>query len=119
MVNGVGVLGRKEGKVEVLMLSEFDESFELGRWYCSFLGCPSQCYRVVRRDNIAHILYLRWRWEDPWQGHIIKNAWNEASMSADGAEWSADLLGGEGLYFEESQVEEAKEALISIWRKEN
>ena len=117
--SGCGAVGRKGGKVKLLLLTEFDEIFELGKWYCSFLGCPSQCYRAVRRDNTAHILYLRWRWEDPWQGHIVKNAWNEASMSADEAEWSEDIFEEGNLYFEESQVEEAKEALISIWRKEN
>lgn len=34
---------------------------------------PSECYRRFQYQGQTYRLYLRWRWQDPWQGYIIKD----------------------------------------------
>lgn len=103
--------------VNFLFIDEFPESLDLERWYCSLLWCPSQCYMHVQDQHGTHfILYLRWRWNDPWQAHIIRNAYNEQSMRDGEAEWSGNVFEGQGLYFVDEELEDAKQALLNIWR---
>lgn len=78
--------------------------------------CPSQSYCFVERDGVPCCLYLRWRWDDPWQLHIIRNIPDKLHVHE--GDWSDDFAGdrpGEPLYFEYEQAEEAKAALIKIW----
>ncbi|MDK2464803.1 MAG: hypothetical protein QI223_08545 [Candidatus Korarchaeota archaeon] len=51
-------------------------------WIEHLLWCPSQCYRRIEYCGRLYTLYLRWRYEDPWQ-----------FMIAEG-----DMLGGRGFY---------------------
>lgn len=103
--------------MQVIHVSEFADEMEMDKWYCSMIWCPSQCYMHVKDDDeISYILYLRWRWDNPWQAHIVKSAHNEASM--DSAKWSTDLFRQENLFFTDEQTEEAKTALLSIWKSE-
>jgi len=105
--------------MKVLMINEFQDEMELNKWYCSMMWCPSQCYKHVQSSDGTHyILYLRWRWEDPWQGTIVTNAYNESSMQNDDAEWSSDLLSADFLYFEQHQTEGAKAAIEKLWREQ-
>src|SRR5579862_8435705 len=47
----------------------------VGEWIESLLGCPSQCYLDVKdEENNPYVLYLRWRWDDPWAGRVYKTA---------------------------------------------
>ncbi len=41
-------------------------------WIENLLGAPSQCYRRVKCDGKVYTLYLRWRWEDPWEFYIAE-----------------------------------------------
>lgn len=103
--------------LNVLMLTQFPNEMELGKWYCSMMECPSQCYKhVVDDEGVHYILYLRWRWEDPWQGHIVKNACNEISMHNEDAEWSPNLLSV--LRFSNREVAGAKVAIEQLWTGE-
>ena len=102
--------------LKVLCISEFPDKMEIDKWYCSMLWCPSQCYMHVKdNDRISHILYLRWRWNDPWQARIVKGAYNESSMY--NADWGIDIFEQRGLYFTDEETEDAKAALIEIWEK--
>ncbi len=51
-------------------------------WIEHLLWCPSQCYRRIEYCGGLYTLYLRWRYEDPWQ-----------FMIAEG-----DMLGGRGFH---------------------
>lgn len=46
-------------------------------WYDDLMWCPSQCYGFTVRNSIPYCLYLRWRWQDPWNGYIVTGATNE------------------------------------------
>ncbi len=41
------------------------------QWEDDLIWCPSQCYASVAYGSVHYVLYLRWRWDDPWQGHLI------------------------------------------------
>ena len=41
-------------------------------WTEDLSWCPSQCYRRIRCNGRIYTLYLRWRWEDPWQFSIAE-----------------------------------------------
>ena len=42
------------------------------RWIEELLWCPSQCYRRIKCNGKVYTLYLRWRWEDPWQFKVAE-----------------------------------------------
>jgi len=92
-----------------------DELIEVvGEWDDDLAWCPSQCFLSVRWKGKNYTLYLRWRWQDPWHGHVI-----EEDITGI---WSQDLF---ALYHEQYLADEldlAKEALIRLanrWIKEN
>jgi hypothetical protein len=64
---------------------------------------------------VHYVLYLRWRWDDPWQGHIITNAHTSMDVSEEQAEWSEDLFEQRGLFFRDEELEQAKAALLKIF----
>ena len=86
----------------------------LGKWKCDLLWCPSQCYRRVRADDETNcVLYLRWRWSDPWQAHVIVNASSE--RFGPNAVWTVDLFEYFGLHYPDHQLEPAKKELLRLW----
>lgn len=99
--------------IQIIKISSFNnEPFKLDKWYDSLLWCPSQCYQWKIKDGINYILYLRWRWNDPWQGHIIKNA-NSENLHLAGVEWSTDILSEYN--FSQDQLELAKVKIIELF----
>lgn len=87
----------------------------IGEWFDDMIWCPSQCYCRVQRGGKDYILYLRWRWDDPWQAHIVKNAASLADMHIENAEWSEDLFEKGGIYFKDDEVEQAKTKLLELF----
>jgi hypothetical protein len=82
------------------------------KWFDDLIWCPSQCYGHLHWQGVDYILYLRWRWDDPWQGHIVKNARDSHSMHLAEAVWSEDLFEEWGLFFRDEELEQAKVALV-------
>jgi len=41
-------------------------------WVEELAWCPSQCYRRIKCNGKIYTLYLRWRWEDPWEFMIAE-----------------------------------------------
>lgn len=91
---------------------------ELGvaiQWEDDLIWCPSQCYAPITYNGVHYVLYLRWRWDDPWQGHIITNARTSSDVSKTQAEWSEDLFEEQELFFCDEELDQAKAALIKIF----
>jgi hypothetical protein len=63
---------------------------------------------------VDYVLYLRWRWQNPWRANIVKNAYSEKSMFDVKAEWSPDIFEQKRLYFIDEEFEQAQEKLIEI-----
>ena len=61
------------------------------------------------------MLYLRWRWDDPRQGHIITHARGSDDLTHKHAAWSEDLFEQRGLFFRDEELEQAKAALVRIF----
>jgi hypothetical protein len=64
---------------------------------------------------VHYALYLRWRWDDPWQGRIITNALTSSAVGKKQAEWSEDLLEQRRLFFRAEELDQAKAALLKIF----
>jgi hypothetical protein len=43
----------------------------MGEWEDDMIWCPSQCYLNVSHENNKYVIYLRWRWGDPWTASLI------------------------------------------------
>lgn len=94
-----------------------NDDLPLNKWVDFMDWCPSQCYcRVQDTAGKDAILYLRWRHEDPWQAHIIKNAKtiNEINMTGS---WTGDLFEKQGLYFLDKEYDKAKEKLLEVYKQ--
>jgi hypothetical protein len=91
---------------------------ELGtelQWEDDLIWCPSQCYAPITYQGVHYVLYLRWRWDDPWQGHIIMHARTSNDVSGQQAEWSADVLEMQDLFFRDEELVQVKAALLRIF----
>lgn len=88
----------------------------LNEWLCHMLRCPSQCYYRTQKDGIDYVLYLRWRWDDPWQGHIFKGyVENDPFIGGTNEEWSNDLFASNHVQYSHDEVELAKTKLIELF----
>lgn len=103
--------------MQVLLIAD-DKPLPLNEWRDWMIWCPSQCYFHTQRDGVDYVLYLRWRWDDPWEGHIIKHATSEQDMVKDQAVWSADLFEQHDLEFTDEEVEEAKVKLLELFEQQ-
>jgi hypothetical protein len=43
-----------------------------GQWKDDLIWCPSQCYLPILFNDKKYEIYLRWRWDDPWQASLIE-----------------------------------------------
>jgi hypothetical protein len=89
----------------------------LNDWIDDLIMCPSQCYLYFDYENSNQIIedyciYLRWRWNDPWQASLIKL---DDSKKPENGKW-IDLY--DVGYFKEDQLQELKEAVIGRVKNE-
>lgn len=95
-------------------------------WDDDLIWCPSQCRcNVTASDGTKAVLYLRWRWDDPWTGDIIVGFHDGDGISTA----NSHIVGFEKVYVEgvwheqdigfwrDDQLDEAKAVLISIWEQ--
>jgi len=93
------------------------EPLPLGEWFDEIIGSPSQCYCHIQHQGVDYILYLRWRWTDPWQAYVIKNADSLTSMNNGQAVWSCDIFEIQQLEYRDVELWQAKETMIDMFRE--
>jgi len=91
------------------------ELLPVGEWFDELTWSPSQCYCRIQYNGVDYILYLRWRWTDPWQAYVIKNADNLASMNNGRAVWSGDVFELHQFQYRDAELELAKDKLLSLF----
>ena len=69
----------------------------------------------TQKDGRDYVLYLRWRNNDPWQGHIFKGAKSQMDVFDVEIERSPDLFEDNGFFFDADHLEEAKSKLIELF----
>ena len=80
----------------------------MDNWWDSLIWCPSQCELRIRYNNKNYILYLRWRWDDPWTAALIPVN-DSFEMHQEAGEWIyLDIP-----YFTDEELDECKEASIT------
>jgi hypothetical protein len=58
---------------------------------------------------------LRWRWTDPWQAYVVKNAASLDAMNDGEAVWSGDVFELNQVYCDDRELELAKDKLVSLF----
>ena len=99
----------------LLELEDEMELLPLGEWFDELIWSPSQCYYRVQHHGVDYILYLRWRWTDPWQAYVVKNTNSLSSMNNGHAVWSGDVFEMHDVQYEAAELELAKDKLISLF----
>jgi hypothetical protein len=99
-------------------LSEDDvEPLPIGAWFDELLWSPSQCYCRIQHQGVDYIIYLRWRWTDPWQAYVIKNADSLASMNNGQAVWSFDIFEIQQIEYRHVELRQAKESILRLFHE--
>ena len=93
------------------------EPLPLEEWFDDLTWSPSQCYYRLQHQGVNSILYLRWRWTNPWQAYVIQNADRLSSMNDGVAVWSGDVFEMHRVQFKDVELDEAKEKLIQLFFK--
>jgi hypothetical protein len=103
------------------LILDIDETknLPLEQRFDELIGCPSQCYYHIQCDGMDAILYLRWRWEDPWQAEVVKNAASLGTMHGNEAVWSEDVFLRNQIAFREEELDLAKAKLIDLFDQSN
>ena len=103
----------------------------LGDWHEMLVWCPSQCWRDVEDESgTKYNLYLRWRWDDPWQGHLIRVTEEQGAAADDETEfprfspieeWSPELFAKYNVQYSDEEIDKAKEKIVELaeqWLRE-
>ena len=93
------------------------EPLPLEEWLDELTWSPSQCYYRLQHHGVDYILYLRWRWTDPWQAYVVQHADRLSSMNNGVAVWSGDVFELHHVQFQKAELEEAKEKLIRLFHE--
>ncbi len=93
------------------------EPLPVGKWLDELTGSLSQCYCHIQHKGVDYILYLRWRWIDPWQAYVIKNADSLSSMNNGQAIWSFDIFEIRHLEYRDAELKQAKETMIRLFHE--
>lgn len=97
----------------------------LGKWDDDLLWCPSQCYLSIEYNNKKYFIYLRWRYDDPWECHLMDE--NQKFIKKNKNKFWFDLFEeysteGNYIYYRDSELKNAKKKAIELakrWLKEN
>lgn len=94
------------------MVGLMNEFKIVGEWNDSLIWCPSQCELKLKHKGKNYILYLRWRWDDPWTADLIPvdKQFSQKSKWGDWIELNIP-------FFTDEQLAECKEAALKEARK--
>ena len=74
-------------------------------WEDDLIWCPSQCYKKIEIDGRQFVIYLRWRWNDPWTADLVEcRPDGNFNMQETEFGWVSLNVG----YFRDDQLEELK-----------
>ncbi len=83
-------------------------------WIERLLWCPSQCFKRIRCNGKIYTLYLRWRYEDPWQFYVIEGDAVKGSINS----WrfiTGDLFIEYNKFFKDIEIKEAEKEAEKIF----
>ena len=76
---------------------------------------PSQCYSYLQHKGVDFILYLHWRWKNPWQAYVIRNVASLHAMNQDPAVWSGDVFEMYEVQYSAEELDLAKYKILSLF----
>jgi hypothetical protein len=96
-------------------LEDETEPLPPGEWFDELIWSPSQCYYRIQQNGTDYILYLRWRWANPWQAYVVRNAAGLSDMNNGHAVWSSDVFELHDVHLKDVELELAKAEIISLF----
>jgi hypothetical protein len=96
-------------------LEDETEPLPLGEWFDDLAWTPSQCYYHLQHKGADYVLYLRWRWTNPWQAYVVRNASRLSSMNDGQAVWSVDVFELHHVHLKNVELDRAKDKLLSLF----
>ena len=93
------------------------EPLPAGEWFNELIWSPSQCYYHLQHQGVDYILYLRWRWTDPWQAYVVRNAASLSDMNNGQAVWSGDVFELNHVQYKDVELALAKDKIISLFHE--
>jgi hypothetical protein len=97
------------------ILEDETETLTQGEWFDDLDWSPSQCYYHLQHDGVDYILYLRWRWTNPWQAYVVRNTARIDAMNEDEVIWSGDVFEVHHVYYDDVELDLAKNKIISLF----
>jgi hypothetical protein len=91
------------------------ELLSVGEWLDDLTWSPSQCYYFLQHQGVDYILYLHWRWKDPWQAYVIRNVASLDAMNQDPAVWSGNVFEMYEVRYSAKELDLAKERIVSLF----
>ena len=98
-------------------LEDETKPLSVGEWFDELTWSPSQCYYYLQHHGVDYILYLRWRWNDPWQAYVVKNAASLSSMNTGNSVWSGDVFELHHVHLKNVELNLAKEKILSLFHE--
>ena len=93
------------------------EPLPVQEWFDELTWSPSQCYYHLQHRGDDYILYLRWRWTNPWQAYVIKNAASLSEMNRAEVIWSGDVFELHHVHYEDVELDLAKDKIIRLFHE--
>ena len=96
-------------------LEDERERLSVGEWLDDLTWSPSQCYFYLQHQGMDFILYLHWRWKNPWHAYVIRNVASLDAMNQEPAVWSGDVFEMYEVQYSAEELDLAKDKIISLF----
>ena len=112
---GLNLLGKALTELrELLLWEKWINSWDLYEFHEDLIWCPSQIYYWFMVGDKMKLVYMRWRWQDPWSITIceVPDPTNPDSWNFDGSENITDKVGT----FKDREYEKMEEEVLKYLR---
>lgn len=82
------------------------------KWREDLIWCPTQIYRSVYVNGFKFTLYLRWRWDDPFDFHILSVKGIDEFFDLG---WNKELFSNHKIFCTSKQYKKAEEEAYKLW----
>ena len=84
----------------------------VSNWKDELIWCPSQCYLNITFEDRFFVIYLRWRWSDPWTATLV-----ECDSDYDMLDKKSNWIALQINYYTDEQIEDVKQNAIAVAKK--
>jgi hypothetical protein len=86
-------------------------------WDDDLIWCPSQCYLGLTYMGVKYVIYLRWRYTNPWTAELIQTDKSFCPNAIPNVEWANILNPDEYFTDDLSELPKLKQTAINNAKK--